>query len=254
MQPSHSLSPSQLGTTSSATLQREHDEIVDGADLAIATGENEWTGTPQPSSGPPIRKRRGRAWKNGLNWTRILHVYVSMLALLVVFFFGATGVTLNHPEWTFGFDAVTTSDTGTLPDGWLAEDGTVEFLTVSEYLRDTYDTDGEVIDFGSDLGDGYISYAEPGYSADVFFDLESGDYQLSVEQQGWIGVLNELHKGRDSGSSWSVLIDVSGLFLVLIALTGLGLQLFLSKRRKAALAWAFGGAAITMVLIAVAVV
>jgi hypothetical protein len=176
-----------------------------------------------------------------------------MLALLVVLFFGATGVTLNHPEWTFGFDPTSASYSGTLPAGWLADDGSVEFLTVSEYLRDTYGVDGEVADFGTDLGDGYISYREPGYTADAFFDLETGDYRLAIEQQGWIGVLNELHKGRDTGSSWSWLIDVSGLFLVVIATTGLGLQLFLAKRRRAALLWALAGSLATIALIAIAV-
>ena len=124
---------------------------------------------------------------------------------------------------------------------------------MSEYLRDTYGVDGEVADFGTDLGDGYISYREPGFTADAFFDLETGDYRLAIEQQGWIGVLNELHKGRDTGSSWSWLIDVSGLFLVVIATTGLGLQLFLAKRRRAALLWALAGSLATIALIAIAV-
>ena len=206
-----------------------------------------------PTHSRSLPRTRGKAWRQGLMWTRLLHVYTSMLALVVVLFFGATGVTLNHPEWTLGFDPTSESYAGTLPSGWLADDETVEFLAVSEYLRSTYGVDGDVTDFGTDLGDGYISYREPGYTADVFFDLETGDYRLSVEQQGWIGVLNELHKGRDTGSSWSWLIDASGVFLVAIAVTGLGLQLFLSKRRRAALLWALAGAVVTCVLVAVAI-
>ncbi len=200
-----------------------------------------------------IRRRRSTAWRNSLNWTRIFHVYTSMLALLVVLFFGLTGVTLNHPEWTFGFDPAAESFSGTLPDGWRNEDGSVQFLTVSEYVRSAHGVDGDVTDFGTDIGDGYLNYREPGYTADVFFDLETGEYRLNVEQQGWIGVMNELHKGRDTGSSWIWLIDISGVFLVVIAVTGLGLQLFLSKRRKAALLWALGGTVVTVLLIAVAV-
>lgn len=208
---------------------------------------------PEPTRGRPRRQSRGRAWKSGLSWTRLAHVYTSMLALLVVLFFGATGVTLNHPEWTLGLDPAAASYSGTLPDGWLDDAGTVEFLAVSEYLRNAHGVDGDVADFGTDLGDGFISYREPGYSADVFFNLETGAYRLTVEQQGWIGVFNELHKGRDAGSSWSLLIDIAGVFLVVIATTGLGLQLFMSKRRRAALLWAVAGGAITVALIAVAV-
>jgi len=176
-----------------------------------------------------------------------------MAALLLVLFFGATGITLNHPGWTFGMGPVSTEYSGTLPDGSVADDGTVEFLTISEYLRNVYDIDGEVTDFGSDATEGHISYRNPGYTADVFFDVDSGAYRLSVNQQGWIGVLNELHKGRDSGSAWSWVIDAGGAFLVLVALTGLGLQLFLAKRRRAALLWAFGGAVLAVVFIWIAV-
>lgn len=225
-------------------MQSSHSSSPDSSSVATMP-------PPPRQPDPPTaarRRPRGTAWKNGVNWTRILHVYVSMVALLVVMFFGATGITLNHPDWTFGLDAVGADYTGSLPDGWINPDGTVEFLTVSEYLRDAYDVDGDVVDFGSDATDGYISYREPGYSADVFFDLDTGDYRLATEQQGFIGVLNELHKGRDAGSAWSWVVDLSGAFLVGIAVTGLGLQLFLAKRRRSALLWALGGA-VTAVIV-----
>ncbi|MCE9609145.1 MAG: PepSY-associated TM helix domain-containing protein [Chthoniobacter sp.] len=37
-------------------------------------------------------------------WTRTLHIYISMLGLLTLIFFSATGIMLNHEEW-FGFAA-----------------------------------------------------------------------------------------------------------------------------------------------------
>lgn len=194
-------------------------------------------------------QRRGKTSRRVQQWARWLHVYTSMIALLVVLFFGATGITVNHPEWTFGVDPTSSSYTGTLPDGWTADDGTVEFLTISEFLRSEYDVDGDVADFGTDATDGWVSYRGPGYSADVFFDLDTGDYTLNVEEQGWIGVMNDLHKGRDTDSSWNWLIDVSGGFLVLISLTGLGIQLLMKKRRRTALAWALVGTVVTIMLI-----
>jgi len=36
-----------------------------------------------------------------------------------------------------------------------------------------------------------------------------------------------LHKGRDSGPIWSVLLDVSAILLTLIAVTGLALLFYL---------------------------
>lgn len=230
-------------------MQRSLSSSPDSGPVATITRP----GTERRTPHAPRRRPRGRLWKESLNWTRLVHVYTSMVALLLVLFFGATGLTLNHPEWTLGFDPVGADYSGTLPDGWESDDGTVEFLTISEYLRETHGIDGAVADFGSDTTDGYISYREPGYAADVFFDLDNGEYRLSVEQQGLIGVLNELHKGRDAGSAWSWVIDLSGVFLVLIAVTGLGLQLFLAKRRRAALSWALGGSVVAVALIWLAV-
>jgi len=34
-------------------------------------------------------------------------------------------------------------------------------------------------------------------------------------------VANDLHKGRDTGKTWSILIDVSAVLMTLISLTGL---------------------------------
>ena len=176
-----------------------------------------------------------------------------MFALLVVLFFGFTGVTLNHPDWDFGFAATETIVSGDLPDGWQQADGSVEFLTVSEFLRTEHSVSGEVTDFGETDIDAFVSYRGPGYAADVFLDLDTADYELSIRQQGWVGVFNDLHKGRDTVSSWNWLIDVSGIFLVVISITGLALQLLIRKRRRSALAVATAGALLTILLTVIAI-
>lgn len=215
-------------------------------DTEVATTSKERPAVRRP-------KTRGKLWRDGQKWTRLTHVYVSMVALLVVLFFSATGLTLNHPEWTFGVDPVTSTYDGSLPDGSIADDGIPAYLVISDYLRDLYDITGQVSDYGTTGNQGYISYAGPGYSADVFFDSDTGEYQVTVVQQGLIGVLNDLHKGRDTVSSWSWLIDASAILLIVVSLTGLGLQLFLSKRRRLALTLAGAGTLITTALVLVAI-
>lgn len=69
----------------------------------------------------------------------------------------------------------------------------------------------------------------------------------SRDQPGLLAVLNDLHKGRDANSSWKWLIDVIGVLLVVISMTGLLLQLFLRKRRRSALASAAIGAILSLV-------
>ncbi len=194
----------------------------------------------------PSRTPKGRAWRNGQRWSRWLHTYTSMIALAVVLFFAVTGVTLNHQDWTFGLDPVSTTEAGTLPADAVSDDGTVDFLAISEWLRDAYDVGGDVSDYGIDGTSGYISYRGPGYSADVFFESDTGAFDLSTEEESIVGVFNDLHKGRDTVSSWNWLIDASGIFLIVIAVSGLALQLFLSKRRNLALAVAAAGAVITV--------
>ncbi len=96
---------------------------------------------------------------------------------------------------------------------------------------------------------GTIIYEAPGYGAEVFFDVETGSYDLTIDQEGFVAVMNDLHKGRDASTTWRWVIDISGGLLVVVALTGLGIQLFLRKRRVSALAWSALGAAVSLALI-----
>lgn len=185
---------------------------------------------------------------------RWLHVYTSMISLLIVLFFAVTGITLNHPDWVFGNGEVTRESSGTLPAGWQAG-GKPDWLTVVEYLRANAGVRGQAGDYvaaGSADPEDSLSFHAPGYSADVFIAKDSGAYKLSVTQQGFVAVLNDFHKGRDAGGAWAWVIDVSGGFLALIALTGLGLLVYLKKIRRAALLTMLGGAVLMVVLMRLA--
>ena len=198
---------------------------------------------------PRVRASVGRRRSATTNrWMRWLHVYTSMISLIVVLFFGITGLTLNHPSWTLGDATDRTTYTGTLPTGFQVN-GTVDFLTVSEFVRSKYSVSGEVS--GHDLAgnEGSISYRAPGYAADLSFKVDSAADQLVVEQQGFVGVMNDLHKGRDAPGSWKWVIDISAGLLVLVAVTGLGIQVFQRKRRTRALLFAAGGLVLTIVLL-----
>lgn len=197
----------------------------------------------------PTKRRRQTSTHR---WVRWLHVYTSMISLLVVLFFGLTGITLNHPTWTFGDNAARQSFSGTLPAGATSAQST-DFLAVSEFIRTTYDVSADVADHALSGDQGSIAYKGPGYAADVFFDIRTGQYDLSIEQQGFVAVMNDLHKGRDTASSWNWLIDIAGGLLVVVAATGLGIQLFLRKRRTRALLFALGGTVLSIALMVLTV-
>ena len=175
-----------------------------------------------------------------------------MISLIIVLFFGVTGITLNHPDWTFGSEPRATTVTGTLPAGAIS-DGNVEFLVVSEFLRNEHDVKGQVTNFDDDGAQGTISFKNPGYGAEVFFDIDTGSYTLSENAQGWVTVMNDLHKGRDSTSSWRWVIDISGGLLVVISATGLGVQFFLRKRRFSALALSIVGGVVSAIFLWIAI-
>ena len=200
---------------------------------------------------PPATEIRDRARtkRDVHRWARLMHVYTSMVALFVILFFGLTGITVNHPEWTFGSDISTTSLSGDLPVQSVTGKDTVDFLAISEFAREQLGANGSVDSYDVVNGVASIVYKNPGYSADLFVDLDTNTYEFSVEQQGWVAVMNDLHKGRDAGSGWGWVIDLSGAFLVVVSITGLIMQFFLRKRRRSALISAVGGSVVAIGLI-----
>ena len=76
-----------------------------------------------------------------------------------------------------------------------------------------------------------VSFKGPGFAADAFISRETGKYDVNKTSAGFIGLINDLHKGRDTGATWSWFIDMSAVLLALVSLTGLMLLLFLKKRR-----------------------
>lgn len=181
---------------------------------------------PQPRS-RPLRLRVH-------TWTRWLHIYSSMLSLIVVLFFSVTGITLNHPEWILGGAESRQEYTGQLPSTWKTG-SEVDWVQVIEYLRAEHGLKGKAHDNRNDDYEASVTYSAPGYSADAFIQMETGQYSLAVAAQGTVAVLNDFHRGRDTGTAWRWLIDISGAFLVLVALTGLGMLLYLKKIRPGAL-------------------
>ena len=177
--------------------------------------------------------------------SRWLHLYLSMLCFVVVLFFSVTGLTLNHTEWFDGKQVEKKYD-GTVPLAWVNNTDTskVQKLDIVEFLRNKYGIKGSVSDFQIDDEQCSVSFKGPGYSADAFINRKDGSLQLTELRMSVFAVLNDLHKGRDSGKGWSWLIDSSAVFLTLVSLTGLLMLLFLKKRRLSGLIITVVGAAV----------
>jgi hypothetical protein len=195
--------------------------------------------------------RHRHRWKARLAGAfRWLHIYLSMIGLAALLFFSVTGLTLNHPDWFYAGASRSAAAEGKLDPSWVrpgpAE--SVAKLEVVEHLRRAHGVRGALADFTIDEYECVIGFKGPGYAADAFVDRASGAYRFSETAHGLVAILNDLHKGRDSGPVWSVLIDVSAVLSTLMALTGLGLLLFLKRRRVPGLLVALVGTALVVLL------
>ena len=183
---------------------------------------------PSPRNARPSRKVA--------KWSRWLHIYLSMISFGVVFFFSVTGLTLNHPDW-FGDDEETLRESqGELPSEWVA--GTsddVARLEIVEFLRGEEHVHGALDEITVDEYQVVVIFRAPAYTADVFIDRETAGYELTEVSLGFVAEINDLHKGRDAGDNWSLLIDVSAVLMVLVSLTGGLLILFMKRHRGAGL-------------------
>ena len=178
---------------------------------------------------------------------RWVHVYVSMVAFVIIGFFGATGLLLNNPSWLGGDNLVTTVEDGTLPTSVRTEEG-VEFLAVSEFLRSEHGVVGEVTNFDQVGNEGSINYTGPAYGASARFDVETLEYSVRITEENFVNAMRDLHTGSDTNNAWNLAIDASAILLLVVSISGLGIQLFMRKRRTRALLWLTVGSLITLVL------
>ena len=185
--------------------------------------------TADQDAARPARLARKRRMAGLFRW---LHIYLSMLSFGLIFFFALTGLTLNHAD-KFGDQTQTKQNKGALDPHWVKTPDTLKIarLEIVEYFRNKYAIRAALSDFRIDDAQIGISFKGPGFAADAFIDRKNGAYELTRTSAGFVGVINDLHKGRDTGKVWSVVIDVSAVLLSLVSLTGLVLLLYLKKKR-----------------------
>lgn len=166
-----------------------------------------------------------------------------MISFAVLLFFAVTGLTLNHPDW-FADQQSTQEIKGNLNVNWVNNHDTskISKLEIVEHLRNREKIKGALSEFRITEYECSVSFKGPGYSADAYISREDGVYTITEIKSGFVAVLNDLHKGRDSGKNWAVLIDISAILMTLVSLSGLILILFIKKKRTSGLLIALVGA------------
>ncbi len=161
--------------------------------------------------------------------TRTVHIYLTVFAMLLMVFFAATGLLLNHEDWVTGGETPPVADTATLPPALLTP--APDRLMIVEHLRARHGAVGAVTTFDDDGEILRIEMRGPGRRVEAEITLATGAMTLTKELRPFLIRMDDLHRGKDSGVIWSWIIDISAVLLFLGALSGIVLWIALPKRR-----------------------
>ena len=170
--------------------------------------------------------------KTLLLWTRTLHIYVTMLGLIILMFFAFTGLVLNHKDWFNVDKEATMRDSDMMVPKALVTDKTDNHqLRLVEYLR-AHGARGAVADYADqDEESVSVQFREPAVLMQYDISRSDGKARIHEELGNLMAVLGELHKGAGSGAGWSWVIDLSAIFMLFASVSGVVLWIALPKRR-----------------------
>lgn len=173
-----------------------------------------------------IKAIRFLSWPAWLGSARQWHWVSSAVCLVGMLLFALTGITLNHaaqiearpnivtierdlPEEVLQQLQTVTVDKAPLPDSvrdWLGRE-----VGIHVPARPAEWSQYEV----------YLSLPRPGGDAWLSMDFGTSELLYERTERGWVSFLNDLHKGRNTGSVWSWFIDIFAGACVIFCLTGL---------------------------------
>jgi hypothetical protein len=191
--------------------------------------------TAKPAAGKPRPNNARRVF-----WLRQLrewHWISSAVCLIGLIGFAATGITLNHAG-QISAKPVTETHAAVLPPAVLAllkvapaGSAPLPGPVSRRIARDLkVDTAGRPGDWSDD--EVYVSLPRPGGDAAVTVDRITGEVSYEKTTRGAIALLNDLHKGRNTGPAWSWFIDIFAVACLVFAITGLFLLYLLSATRR----------------------
>ena len=188
---------------------------------------------------PPARSAKAkRAF-----WLKQLHTWhwvSSAISLVGLLLFTITGITLNHagqieagpktvereaqlPAQLLPMLAPREGESADKQDrplppeiaGWLRQELSVKPRDTAEWSADEI----------------YVPLPRPGGDGWVSIDRETGEVLSETTSRGAVSYLNDLHKGRNTGTAWSWFIDIFAVASLVFALTGLVLLWLHAQRR-----------------------
>lgn len=220
--------------------------------------------SPIPADSPPPAAPRAKgAGKKAGNkkakqfWLKQLHAWhwiSAAVSLTAMFLFSITGITLNHASTIGAEPSVVTADS-TLPTPLLAQltedEGSTAPLpaAVEDELERLVgiDAHGKPAEWSAD--EVYVAVPGPGSDAWISVDRASGAVTAEATDRGFISFINDLHKGRNTGTAWFWFIDVLSVACVIFTFTGLLLLQLHARNRPSTWPLVGLGTALPLIII-----
>jgi len=172
-----------------------------------------------------------------LRLLRTWHGYLSAFAFLILIFFAATGILLNHPTWSQAKPPILSQAYITLTSDQIARlktspDYGAELQKIAAaHLR----LEGQMINAQRDGEEVLIRLQGIRGGSLVTADLTNGKTRIDVDRQYFLAIIDELHRTERAGPVWQAFVDFTGVLLIAVAVLGYGLFLMLRFRLKTAL-------------------
>ena len=168
--------------------------------------------------------------KNRAFWLKHLYrwQWISSAACLVgMLLFAVTGITLNNATHIES-QPVVSIKTATVPKALLNQIKAEPADDKAPLPAATADWVGNALGVVLANAPGewsdeevYVSLPRPGGDAWLTIDRSNGEVNYELTERGWISYLNDLHKGRNTGTAWSWFLDVFSVAALIFSITGL---------------------------------
>jgi uncharacterized protein len=160
---------------------------------------------------------------------RMLHAYLSAFAFLTLIFFALSGLLLDHPDWLQGRPKDRSAKL-TLPPSALAAAGRSPepARTLAAVVARMTPLVGAYRSGEIDDGEADLRFEGVKGSSTAQVDMTTGATDVAIERASFTSVIEDLHRGKNAGPAWRLVIDVSAVLL--LALSAIGYVLFFSLR------------------------
>lgn len=199
----------------------------------------------------PVMKRHAQSF-----WPRQFrqwHWVSSALVLALMLLFSITGLTLNNPDWFAGTPQIEEREIAVSADLQtalqnMADAERLDDALVARLAQETGLPLARANSIEFEYGEVIFSLDGPGVAATFVLDTATGTSTYERIDNGLIARLNDLHKGRDTGIVWGLLIDLTAIACIIFCISGLGLLALNAKARSST--WPLASLGVVVPLIA----